>query len=157
MVKYISINKNSKAFAYCYGEYKYKLLQPDNKFKWITNATKDIVQGWNQLPEKGDLCIITSSLKDSMLFYSYGYAACAPGSESGFIPEDKLKELKSRFKEVLIFFDNDEPGIKNAAKFAAKYNLKYTNIPEEYKQKDITDFYKKYKRERTKIIIESVL
>lgn len=155
--KYIKINKNNKAFAYCYGNYKYKILQPDNNFKWITNANKEIVQGWSQLPETGDLCIITSSLKDAMLFYTYGYAACAPGSEMGFIPESKLKELKERFKEVIIFFDNDSPGITSAAKYASKYDIHFTHIPEEYPEKDITDFYKKYKKERTKILIDSVL
>ena len=75
----------------------------------------------------------------------------------GFIPEDKLEELKRRFKEVLIFFDNDSPGITSAAKYAAKYDLQYTYVPEEYPEKDITDFYKKYKKERTKILIDSVL
>lgn len=155
--KYIKISKNNTAFAYCYGNYKYKILQPDSDFKWITNANKNIVQGWNQLPLTGDLCIITSSLKDAMLFHTYGYAACAPGSEMGFIPEDKLEELKRRFKEVLIFFDNDSPGITSAAKYAAKYDLQYTYVPEEYPEKDITDFYKKYKKERTKILIDSVL
>lgn len=155
--KYIKISKTTTAFAYCYGNYKYKILQPHSDFKWITNANKNVIQGWNQLPLIGDLCIITSSLKDVMLFYTYGYAACAPGSEMGFIPEDKLEELKRRFKEVLIFFDNDSPGITSAAKYAAKYALQYTYVPEEYPEKDITDFYKKYKKERTKILIDSVL
>lgn len=155
--KYIRIPKQEIAFSYAFGDYKYKILQPNGSYKWITNAGKDVVQGWAQLPKTGDLCIITSSLKDVMLFYTLGYSAVAPGSEMGFPTEEQIKELKSRFKEVLIFFDNDSPGITSAAKYAAKYDLQYTHIPEEYPEKDITDFFKKYKKMRTELIINSVL
>ena len=155
--QYIRIPSKDTAFAYCYGNYKYKILQPNSEYKWITNASRDIVQGWAQLPKTGDLCFITSSLKDVMLLHALGYAAVAPGSEMGFIPEDNLEELKSRFKEVLIFFDNDTPGITSAAKYASKYGLQYTHIPEEYLEKDITDYFKKYKKQRTELILNSII
>jgi 5S rRNA maturation endonuclease (ribonuclease M5) len=125
---------------------KFKIYRPfaSNKLdKWRTNCGMYDIQGWEQLPDKGDLVIITKSLKDVMVLYKLGYNAIAPQSENSIVPKKVIDNLKTRFKEIIIFFDNDSTGLEMADKLAYKYDLKYIYIPlslyEIYQAKDISD------------------
>ena len=75
---------------------KFKIYRPlASKYtKWRTNLTTSDVQGLAQIPEKGDLLIITKSLKDVMVLYEMGYTAISAASETTFIPEDIISGLK---------------------------------------------------------------
>lgn len=116
-------------------------------YRFVTNWSSKKIQGFNQLPKKGKLLVITKSMKDCMCLYSCGISACAPNSENLEIKDNVLKELQSRFKYIVYFYDNDLPGISNMNRIKKKFpNLIYYWIPRAFGAKDFSDFYKKYGR-----------
>lgn len=128
-------------------------------FRFITNWPSKKIQGYDQLPKSGKLLVITKSLKDVMCLYSCGITACAPNSENLFVSNSVLEELKNRFENIVVLYDNDRPGLYNMAKIRKNHpELTYVFIPRKYETKDISDFYKKYGRKDTlKLIKKSVL
>ena len=131
---------------YAYKVYNnFKVYRPlgDKYTKWRNNLTEYDVQGYEQLPKKGDICIITKSLKDVMCLYEMGIPAVSPSSESTFIPESVLVDLKKRFKKIIIIFDRDQAGFKNVRKIIKKYkDLDFLFINKKFKSKDISDAIK---------------
>ena len=121
------------------------------KYRFISNWSSKMIQGLKQIPKSGDLLVITKSLKDVMTFYECGFSAIAPNSESIFITEERYKELKSRFKRIILIYDNDLAGIASMNKIRKKFpDIEYTFIPRRFKCKDISDFAKKYGIDKTK-------
>lgn len=124
-------------------------------FRFITNWPSKKIQGYDQLPKSGKLLVITKSLKDVMCLYSCGITACAPNSENLFISDAVLEELKSRFENIVVFYDNDRPGLYNMAKIRREHpELVFVYIPKEYGSKDISDFYKDHRRKETLNLIK---
>jgi DNA primase len=162
---YLIIKDDNPSYAYCIKN-KFKILSPFSDFKWISNTTVDDIQGWEQLPESGDMVIITSSLKDVGTLYKYGYSACAPSAESSGVSVKIITELQRRFKQVIIFFDNDgefDPedlangkGKASAKKLSMEHVLKMVFIPDG-EPKDISDHYKKYGNTKTKELLNKIL
>lgn len=127
-------------------------------FRFITNWPSKKIQGYDQLPKKGKLLVITKSMKDVMCLYSCGIIACAPNSENLFIPDTMLEELKSRFESIVVFYDNDRPGLYNMAKIRRAHpELIYISIPKEFGSKDISDFYKDHGRSETLSLIKKFI
>lgn len=125
-------------------------------YRFITNWLSKKIQGFNQLPKKGKLLVITKSMKDCMCLYSCGISACAPNSENLFISDKVLEDLKQRFKYIVVLYDNDKPGQYNMAKIRKAHpELIYTFIPKEYGSKDISDFYKDHGRKETINLIKN--
>lgn len=136
----------------------YRPKAEDTKDKWRTNASNNFweLQGWKQLPEKGDLLIITSSLKDVMCLYSFGYTAIAPHSEGILIQEDLIEILKRRFKRIVLFFDCDDSGIRNSIKYEEVYEFEFVTTPsKEYK--DISDYCSMKGNEETIKLLKELL
>ena len=111
---------NGKAYrtdkhAYTYIEHKdgietQKVYQPfnTNGFKWISSANGSVWSLWTQLPEKGENLIITSSLKDALTIWANsGIPSCSLQSESTMPKEKVVNQLKSRFNNIFVLFDND--------------------------------------------------
>ena len=124
---------------------RYKIYSPyDTKNKWLSNTKKTDVQGYKQLPNKGERVIITSSLKDVICLHAAGYNAIAMQSEMQ-IPEQKLVEnLKTRFKRIDVLYDNDfdkvnNPGQTMAKKICALYGFNNICIPTSFESKDPSD------------------
>lgn len=148
----------STSYAYCFGNYKYKILQPyEDELKWLSNTNNMIIQGWSQLPETGDVCFITSSLKDVMVLYELGFNAIAPQSEAGSLPEEIINELNSRFKEVIIFYDSDKAGLNAAKKLSKQTNYDFVYLPEEVEEKDPSDYAKNHGLKELECLINSIL
>ena len=127
-------------------------------FRFITNWPSKKIQGYDQLPKKGKLLVITKSMKDSMCLYSCGITACAPNSENLFIPDKVLEDLKNRFKNIVVLYDNDRPGLYNMAKIRKEHpELTYIFIPKKYGSKDISDFYKDHGRKETLNLIKTFI
>lgn len=119
-------------------------------YRFLSNWPSKKLQGYSQLPKSGKLLVITKSMKDCMTLYSLGINAIAPCSETLFVADAVIQELKNRFKYIVVFYDNDIPGISNMRKIKKKYpELIYFYIPRRYKAKDISDFYKLYKKKQT--------
>lgn len=115
---------------------------------FFTNCNTLVTQGYEQLPEKGDLLFITSSKKDLVILDYLGYPAVAPSNENVFIPEYRYEELKDRFKNIVLFYDNDFDKDENwgklfSEKYSKKYDIPYILLPDNSK-KDPSDFIKHY-------------
>lgn len=156
---------NQLIFGY-YGGIKdgieqWKLYWPNNKkYKWLSNRDSSQLQGARMLPKSGgDLIIIQKSLKDVMLLYEFGIPSVAPNSENVFLSDEKLMKLKSKFKRIIVWYDNDAPGKAYLEKIKKEHpELDYFYIPEDFKEKDFSDFYKKYgKDEATKFLNKYIL
>lgn len=131
---------NSYCYYYYYnGIHRFKIYQPYSQTnKWFSNIDTTVVQGIKMIPKSGDILIITKSLKDVMCLYEMGYNAIAPNNETGFIPEINIDKFKNRFKDIIVYFDNDATGLKNGEMFANKYGLKWIYNPLN-ERKDISD------------------
>ena len=130
---------------YAYKVYNhFKIYKPyaDKYTKWRNNLTELDIQGNKQLPKTGDILVITKSMKDVMCLYEMGIPAISPSSESTFIPDRVLEQLKKRFKRIIILFDRDSSGCKSSIKIWNKYKLKPLFINKRFKSKDISDAIK---------------
>lgn len=119
----------------------FKIYRPlaDKYTKWRNNLSQDDIQGWEQLPKKGDILIITKSLKDVMCLHEMGIPAISPSSESTFISDAALEALKKRFKRILVCFDRDNAGIRNLRKISLKTGLEPILVNKKFHAKDISD------------------
>lgn len=145
--------------GYAYQIYnKYKLLFPynDKKYKWISNCSNYDIQGYEQLPYKGDLVIITKSLKDVMVLHKLGYNAIAPQGENHSIPKEVMQDLEKRYDRIVLFYDNDAAGIAGASKIANKYTKQSIFIPDN-SIKDISDYVKEHGLEEAKQLMIKLL
>ena len=135
--------ENNPMYAYkVYDHFKIYRPYADKYTKWRNNLSETDIQGFQQLPSKGDLLIITKSLKDVMCLYEMGYYAISPSSESTFIPNKALNLLKKRFKRILLCFDRDAPGIRNMRKIHKQTGLNGFLVHKKYHSKDISDAVK---------------
>lgn len=136
-----SIYKNENPM-YAYKVYNhFKIYKPlaDKYTKWRNNLTELDIQGFKQLPKTGDTLIITKSMKDVMCLYEMGIPAISPSSESTFIPDKVLEQLKKRFKRIIIMFDRDGAGITYLRKMSRKTGLEGMLVHKKFKAKDISD------------------
>lgn len=131
---------------YAYKVYdKFKIYRPlASKYtKWRTNLTNEHVQGLAELPKDGgNLLIITKSLKDVMCLYEMGFYAISASSETTFIPDKVLDELKSKWKNIVILYDRDKTGMLRAKKYNKQYKLDAFFVHKKFNSKDISDAVK---------------
>ena len=131
----ISIPKKELGFSYSFGNnqigrYKYKILRIGNdQWKWCSNCNSNILQGFEQLPDESDLLFLTSSLKDVMSLKSLGFTSCSSQSENTTISDKLINQLKKRFKQVILFLNNDLPGLKAAEYQSKLYDIPYIYFP----------------------------
>jgi hypothetical protein len=146
---------------YIYGYFKedgtlYKIYQPkvkDSKFIKV----RDYIQGSEQLTYDKPYLIITSSLKDLMAYNKLRLVnseAIAPDSENTMIPENIMSSISSKCKQICLLFDNDEPGIKAAEKYKAKYGFNYVVLPME---KDLSDSIAKHGVDKVRDVLLPLL
>lgn len=145
--KLFYVPKGKLVYSYDYywnkGIFRRKLYLPNTDIHFISNVDDTVVQGKSMLPEKGDTLFITKSYKDIGPFMNIGYYAIAPNAENQFIPEQYFNKLKKDWKNIYIWFDNDDTGIKNSKLFSEKYNIPYFHNDIE-DPKDPSDFVFNY-------------
>lgn len=166
--KHVFLNDNlvAKSQQHCpiFGYYgkKYQGLElwrcyfpKRTSYRFLTNWPSKKIQGYDQLPKKGKLLVITKSMKDTMCLYSMGITAIAPNSETQFVSDTVLADLKTRFKNIVILYDNDLTGLAFMSKIKKAHpELVYTWIPRHLGSKDISDFYKDNGRKKTLNLIK---
>ena len=147
-----TISGEQKVFGYFggidNGKELWRIYYPENRtHRFLTNWSSRKIQGWEQLSSSGKLVVITKSMKDVMLLHELGIDACAPNSEMLFLTEEQLANLKSRFKYLVVLYDNDLPGIASMNRLKKKHpELLYTWIPRD-KAKDLSDLYRDFGRD----------
>lgn len=136
--------------AYAYVEHKdkkttLKIYQPLNVegYKWSNNHNSSVISLWTKVPKYGDKICICSSLKDALcLFANTGIPAIATQGEGYKISNTAINELKKRYKEIYILFDNDEAGLIDGKKLSESTGFINLVLPNQYGEKDISDLYK---------------
>ncbi len=145
------------AFSYEYywhnGRFQRKLYFPErNQYKWISNVDNTIVQLVDVMPKYGDILFITSSKKDAGIFWRMNMEGMfrnivvhgvAPNNEVSFVPKEWFRKIKTRYKSIIIWYNNDFTGINNASKFSSEYEIPYCHNPIG-SPKDPSDFCKEY-------------
>lgn len=131
-------NKYKPAYAYYFGDGEFKIYMPKSKSRFISNTSA--LQGYEQLPRTGELLIIQKSLKDVMLMSEFGIPSVAVQAETAILSKDIADELKRRFKKIYVWYDNDDAGNRGAEKLSA-YGFECIHSS---KEKDATDYYRKY-------------
>lgn len=158
-VKHYWINDELK---YTYNEYnpclgyyfsgKWKLYHYKSKeYRFMTNTSHKDLQGEDQLDWFGDVCIITKSMKDVMVYRKFGINAVAPHSEGLADWKEKIPMLKKRFERVILNFDNDKAGIEATNQVLKEFELESFYIDE---HKDISDYYKAKGFKETQKLLE---
>jgi hypothetical protein len=115
------------------------------------------------MSDKSDILIITSSLKDVMSIRdTLGYNAVALQAETTKPKEHIINELKSRFKNIYLFYDNDYTKEKNWGQLYAQeicdtYGFNNICIPNQYDTKDFSDMIKKHGVQTSKQWAHSIL
>lgn len=169
-------SKEDPLFIYMYNRnnkiYKgYRPLTKDKDFKFYGYNVADHIQGYDLLPKKGEILIITKSYKDMIIWNKLGYPSIAPHAENMFVSLEMLQELSTRFTYIYVNYDNDTTGVENCIKYTTKYkeyNLNYFNIAKEHDVKDPFAFVCKYgyeelhnlfkdKLKRDKIILNFII
>lgn len=159
---FCSTTNNNPAYGYYRGKNDagielwriYFPFHKNNDLRFLSNWKSFLLQGSQQLPKEGDFLVITKSMKDVMTLYSLGITAIAPNSENLFLTNSQYSKLVTRFKRIIILYDNDLAGISNMNKIRKKFKVDCVWIPRKYKAKDISDFYKLYGRESTLKLIK---
>lgn len=171
-VKYIFLNSNiikADRHAYAFVEEKdnrktYKIYQPFNKkIKWLTTHDNSIWQGWEQLPKSGYNLIITKSLKDIMAITSIMGISSTGLQNEGVKPKESIvKELKNRFENIYLLYDNDFDSETNwgrefGKKISKIINIAQIEIPSKYKSKDFSDLIQKKGIKKSKTILNKII
>lgn len=155
----------AEKYAYVYVERKdnkvtLKVYQPySERFKWISKHDSSVWDLWTKIPITGDKLIITSSRKDALCVWSNSGIPSLSLQGEGYIPKESvINELKSRYKDIYVLYDNDFQSDVNHGRLYGKhlselYNLKQIEIPDEYKSKDPSDLCMNYGREVVRNVI----
>lgn len=137
-------------YAYAYVEHKegkvtLKIYQPFNKagYKWSNKHDNSVVSLWTKVPEYGEQICICSSLKDALcLWANTDIPSLSIQGEGYRMSNTAISELKRRYKQVFICFDNDKPGLKDAQKLSEETGFTNVVLPPFNEGKDISDLYK---------------
>lgn len=149
-------------YAYAYVEFKegkttLKIYQPFNTsgYKWSNRHDRSVISLWTKVPKTGDKICICSSLKDALcLWANTGIPSLAIQGEGYKISDTAINDLKSRYKNIYICFDNDAPGLKDAKKLSEDTGFINVVLPSFEGGKDISDLYKIKGKQRFDEIIK---
>tara|TARA_R110000737_G_scaffold348934_1_gene383938 strand:+ start:714 stop:1730 length:1017 start_codon:yes stop_codon:yes gene_type:complete len=160
---YINNNPMYGYLFYKDGEYTWKIYRPLSLtgYKWMSNTNRTVFQGWDQLPRKDNILIITKALKDVMVLRTFGITSVALQNEITNIKEAVTHELYERFSDIYILNDFDYTGVRGANKLRKRYGFKPIFL-QNFKTrsngfKDISDYRKSHTREETEGLIKKLI
>ncbi len=139
-----NIGRKENAYAYCFTGGKIKIYLPDREYNRFYQNASYLMQGWEQLPEKGEAILITKSYKDVISLYTFGISAIAPLSENQFLDVNDYRIISDRFDSKFLLYDNDFPGRRNMVRILKKHEDLISLLFPIDMQKDWTDNLKKY-------------
>ncbi|MCE8165866.1 bifunctional DNA primase/helicase [Porphyromonas gingivalis] len=140
-------------FAYILGDFV-KLYRPRSKVRFLYGGekTEDYIFGFEQLPSKGDILFITGGEKDVPTLAAPHFHAICFNSETALIPEPTIESLQLRFRHIILLYDTDETGQREAerqAELLSHRNVLSLTLPlaGSKNEKDISDFFASGKTE----------
>ena len=143
----LTSTKNEPIFCYVMGDFV-KIYRPNSKLRFLYGGdkSKDYIFGFEQLPSKGDILFITGGEKDVLSLSSHHFNAICFNSETASIPEPIIESLQLRFRHIILLYDTDETGLREAERqakqlepyhvFCLSLSLQGTKT-----EKDISDFF----------------
>lgn len=166
-----TVHYSADDLAYVFIENKdnkktYKIYQPHSKVrKWANNNDYSTWELWDQLPEQGENLIIASGRKDAMTIIALempGISACALQSEGVRPKQSVIDELRLRFKNIYILYDNDydkatNHGLQKSISLSSIMECSFIKIPKKYESKDISLVRKKHGKAVTIGFIQDAL
>lgn len=159
----------AEKYAYCYVERKddkitLKVYQPYSETnKWINKHDSSVWDLWTKIPETGENLIITSSRKDALCIWENTGIPSVSLQGEGYLPKEHvINQLKHRFENIFVLYDNDYAAKENhgridGKKLCEKFGLLQIEIPEKYKSKDTSDLAKNHGRLKVKEVILSLI
>lgn len=148
------------AFVYHFGKYEYKIyFYKRDKMRFVCNT--NAIQGYHQLPSRGEILIMTKSLKDVAVLREAGYYAVAPQSENTPFPGLYMGHLRTKWKYLYTLYDFDRTGVKAAKrdrKLYGAYPLFLTNgrfRTKNYQAKDPAEFAARYSVSELKNLLDN--
>ena len=134
-------------FCYMMGDFV-KVYHPFSKLRFVYGGEKreDYIFGFEQLPNKGDMLFITGGEKDVLSLSAHHFHAICFNSETATIPENVIESLQLRFRHIIILYDTDETGVREAQRQVdqlSQYNVLTLLLPLQgiKSEKDISDFF----------------
>ncbi|SFF90322.1 bifunctional DNA primase/helicase [Prevotella sp. KH2C16] len=135
-------------FAYIGNGYV-KIYRPHSpKIRFLYGGRMPVTYcfGMEQIPTKGDILFITGGEKDVLSLYAHGFNAICFNSETAQIPESIIESLQLRFRHIILLYDADETGVREAYKQAehlTEYKVLNLSLPLSgtKSEKDISDFF----------------
>ena len=171
-ISHLIITKEGKSYAFPAEKYAYvyverkdnrvtfKIYQPfSDKMKWISKHDSSVWDLWTKIPECGENLIITSSRKDALCIWANTGIPSLSLQGEGYIPKEHVvQQLKDRYKNIFILYDNDYKSEENHGRMygrtiSDKFNLKQIEIPEKWESKDPSDLCHNHGREVLREVI----
>ena len=150
----LTSTREEPMFCYMMGGFV-KLYRPQSKLRFLYGGDKlkDYIFGFEQLPSKGDVLFITGGEKDVLSLSSHHFNAICFNSETASIPEPIIESLQLRFRHIVLLYDTDETGLREAerqAKLLEPYHVFYLRLSLQgtKAEKDISDFFALGKTEK---------
>lgn len=127
-----TVSRRTLTFAYIIYN-KIKLYRPEDapEFKWRNTCPGHYIQGLEQvkaLQSNNKKLIITKSLKDVMVFYTFlrnEYDVIAPHSETYIFSDTMLKWIDTKYDEVVVIYDYDLAGVMGANRLIKRNKEKF--------------------------------
>lgn len=140
-------SQDEPMFCYMMGDFV-KVYRPFSKLRFVYGGEKreDYIFGFEQLPNKGDMLFITGGEKDVLSLSAHHFHAICFNSETATIPENVIESLQLRFRHIIILYDTDETGVREAQRQVdqlSQYNVLTLLLPLQgiKSEKDISDFF----------------
>ena len=140
-------SQDEPMFCYMMGDFV-KVYRPFSKLRFVYGGEKreDYIFGFEQLPNKGDMLFITGGEKDVLSLSAHHFHAICFNSETATIPENVIESLQLRFRHIIILYDTDETGVREAQRqvdLLSQYNVLTLLLPLQgiKREKDISDFF----------------
>lgn len=172
--KFTKINQkgrfSNRPYNVCYALdfiHHVKIYQPLNNkdYKWLNNCDENDIGNIDNLPHTADKLIISKSYKDHRVIRNLTNSNVVWFQNEGCVPDEHiLTMLLYRFHEIVIFYDNDYTGIKQAYKIVnilkklskGKNIVRMIYLPIDSKYKDIAEFVSKEGRQDTLKILKQI-
>ena len=140
-------SQDEPMFCYMMGDFV-KVYRPFSKLRFVYGGEKreDYIFGFEQLPNKGDMLFITGEEKDVLSLSAHHFHAICFNSETATIPENIIASLQLRFRHIIILYDTDETGVREAQRQVdqlSQCNVLTLLLPLQgiKSEKDISDFF----------------
>lgn len=101
--------------------------------RWYSNCDTSDIFGKYKIDyyhKYFDYLVITKSQKDRLILdYHFKIPTIAVQNEGSFLPESFVEDIRERFPNIYVLFDNDIAGERAATKISQKYGFEKITLP----------------------------